>query len=350
MKNSWLSLLMLVFLAIFLVLGCSNEPLTNSREDLEGDEELSLDKEFGGFDTSDEPVGFGEPDMVDDFPEDADVADAFSVEAETVEALNSDTVKAYFLRITWGLLEGDSTATEVIDWSGSAEINKGTLVLLKTIRFERNDFIHLPRESRQKVDFTSFTSKHLDGIAIAIIDNDTTQEDLEGTFTLNAGNYSKVLAFSELDSLELVESVGSGGHEVSIISRSKEVVPFAGGFLSGHWVKTRPDGGIFRGRWINSLGTNAGHLKGIWGINRRGRKVFFGKWISLNGQFRGLLEGRWQFTRGENRGVFHGRWVNRAFTTGGTLKGHFKTGRPGDRRGFFHGRWRVKRPRDGENS
>ncbi|MFQ5863793.1 MAG: hypothetical protein ACE5IW_01030 [bacterium] len=346
MKNSWFSLLMLVSLAIFFAFGCSSEQLTSPEENLEGEEELSLDKDFGGFDTSDEPVGFGEPDMVDDFPEDAGVADAFSAEPATVEALNSDTIKVFFLRITWGLLEGDSTATDVIDWSGSAEINKGTLVLLKTIRFERNDSILLPRESRRKIDFTSITTTHFDGIAIAIIDNDTTQEDIEGTLTLTAGSYSNVLNFSDLDSLELVESIGSGDYEVSIISRSKEVVPFAGGFLAGHWVKTRLHGGIFRGRWINSLGTNAGHLKGIWGINEQGKRVFFGKWISLSGQFRGLLAGEWEYRQGENGGVFRGRWVNRALTTAGTLKGHFKTGRPGDRRGFFHGRWRVRKSED----
>ncbi|MFQ5823483.1 MAG: hypothetical protein ACE5JB_05460 [bacterium] len=343
MKNTWFSLFVLVFLATFLLIGCGKNQLISPDEELEGEEELSLDKEFGGFDTSDEAIGFGDPNMVDDFTEDADVADAFSVEAETIEALNADTVKAYFLRITWGQLEGDSTATEVIDWSGSAEINKGTLVLLKTIRFERNDFIHLPRESRQKIDFTSFTKPHFDGITIAIIDNDTTQENVEGTFTLNAGSYSKVLAFSELDSLELVEPVGTEGNEVSIISRSKEIVPFAGGFLSGRWVKTRANGGIFRGRWINSLGTNAGHLRGIWGINQQGEKVFFGKYISMNGEFRGLLAGEWEYTRDEHRGIFRGRWVNRAITIIGTLKGHFKTGRPGDGRGFFHGRWRVRK-------
>jgi hypothetical protein len=343
MKKSWFPLLVPLFLTLFLMFGCSSEQPTSTGEDLPGEEELSLDKTFGGFDTNDEPVGFGDPDMVDDFPEDADVADAFSVEAETMDALNSDTIRVFFMRITWGLLEGNPDATEEVDWSGFAEINKGTLVLLKTIRFERNDFISLPRESRQKIDFTSITTTGFDGLALAIIDNDTTQEDVEGTFTLNAGSFSVVLNFSELESFELFEDVGTAGHQVSIVSRSKDVVPFEGGFLAGRWVRTEPEGGIFRGRWINSLGINAGHLRGIWGINRRGEKVFFGKFISLNGEFRGLIAGEWEFVEGEEGGVFRGRWVNRSLTVAGTLRGHFKTGRAGDRRGFFEGRWQVRR-------
>ncbi len=346
MKKSWFSLLMLGVLVMFLAIGCSNEQAISPDENPPGEEELSLDKPFGGFNTEDETVGFGDPDMIDDFPEDVDVADPFSVDPVTVEALNSDSIKAFFVRITWGLLEGDSTATEVLDWSGFAEINKGTLVVLKTILFEPDDFIQLPRVSRQRIDFTSHILGHFDGIAIAIIDNDTTQEDVEGTLTFTAGNFSTVLSFSDLDSLDMVESVDVGSsdlnYQVSIVSQVKEVEPFEGGFMAGHWVRLRPDGGIFKGRWINSIGTNAGFLRGIWGINRRGERVFFGKFISLTGEFRGLMAGEWEFTEDDHVGVFRGRWVNRSLTLIGVLGGHFTTGRPGDGRGFFQGRWEVR--------
>ncbi len=337
MKRSW-SLMMIAMLLGFLA-ACGNEQLVNSNDP--GDEEVGLDKSFGGYDTDDEAVGFGESDMIEDFPEDEEVADSFSDDPSVVAELNATTTKVYFLRVTWGYLEGDSTATETIDWSGSTQINKGTLVLLKTIRFENNDYIHRPRPDRQTIEFTSFTKPHFDGLALAIIDNDTAQTDVEGTFTINAGSYSKVLNFSELDSLELVESVGNAGHEVSILSRSKDVTPFDGGFMAGRWIKTGPNGGEFRGRWINSMGSNAGYLRGIWGVNRNGNKVFFGKYISLNGEFRGLLEGQWEFNRNEKGGTFRGRWVDSNLQSAGTLRGHFKTGRPGDRRGFFHGRFKI---------
>ncbi len=340
MKKLWSLLWISTFIMMLIFTACSNQQLTDAEIDPEGELELSLDKEYGGYNTTDEAAAFGDTEIIENFPEDVMVTDAISVEPEVLEALNSDKVKAYFLRITWGYLEGDSTVTESTDWSGSAEINKGTLVLLKTIRFEGNDYIHLPRESRQKIDFTSFTKPHFDGLALAIIDNDTTQDDLDGTFTLTAGGYSTTLNYSQLDSLELIEDVSTEGQQVSIVSRSKEIVPFAGGFLSGRWIKTGADGGIFKGRWINSLGTNAGHLRGIWGINRFGNKVFKGKYISLNGEFRGLLAGQWTYKQNDNKGYFQGHWVDRNYQTGGTLKGHFKTGRPGDKRGFFQGRYK----------
>lgn len=344
MKRLRLPFWLLTVLLAFVLFSCNSNPLTTPDDNATAEAALSLDKAYGGFETDDEAVAFNDAEMLVDFPEDEDVIDALNTDAELMTDLNSSSIKAFVLRITWGLLEGDSTATEIVDWSGSAEISRGTLLVLKTIRFEENDFIHLPRESRQKVDFTSFTKPHFDGLALAIIDNDTSAE--EGTFTLNAGRFSRTLRFSELDSLDLLEPVGSGGHEVSLVSRTREYEPFAGGFLSGRWIKNRPNGGSFKGRWINSLGTNGGHLRGIWGINRNGEKVFYGKYISLNGRFKGLLAGQWEFDRDEEGGSFKGRWVNRSLTTVGTLAGHFKTGRPDDGRGFFHGRWKTVRSSD----
>lgn len=349
MKKLFTLVCLLSLAALVLLTACGKNQLTSPVEESGEEQPLSLDKEFGGFETNDEAVAFGDAEMLSDFPEDVQVADAFSQDAVTMDALTSDpeTVKAYFLRITFGLLEGDATAGEEVDFSGSAQVSKGTLVLLRTIRFERNDAIILPRENRQTLEFTSTVTTHFDGLALAIIDNETTDSD-DGTFTFKAGGYSKTLNFSELESLELLEEVGEGPHAVSIISRSKDVTPFDGGFVAGRWVKTRPHGGEFRGRWINSLGTNAGHLKGIWGIDRLGNKVFKGKYISLNGEFRGLMKGHWEYERGQQTGFFRGRWVNREHKTVGIIRGKFRTGRENSRRGFFHGRYHVTNSKDAE--
>ncbi len=345
-----LALLTVSALTGILAFSCStSDQLTDPAADPGTTESVSLEKEFGGYSTSDEPAAFGNSDLLAESSADQVVSDTYAADTEVIQALSTDAVtdsstaaaiKAYFLRITFGLLEGDSTATEVIDWSGSAEVNKGTLVVLKTIRFEDNDAIQLPRTSRQLVEFTAQTKPHFDGMVLAVIDNDTT--DQEGTFTFTAGSYSKTFSFSELDSLESLDPVGSNGHQVSILSRSKEYVPFAGGFITGHWIKSERHGGTFRGRWINSLGTNAGHLRGIWGINRNGRKVFKGKYINFNGEFRGLIAGVWNYEQGENGGTLRGRWVNRNHDTTGILKGKFRAGRPGDHRGFFHARYRKQ--------
>lgn len=343
MKSVWIKLAVPMALLLLFFLACSNsDQVLNSPESEFSEEQLSLDKEFGGFTTEDEAPGFNDPEFATDFQEDAEVADPMNSDMDVVNDLNSSAIKAFFVRVTWGHLEGDSTATETVDWSGSIEVNKGTLLVLRAIRFERSDKIKFPRDSRTKIEFTSKTKRHFDGLALAILDNDTSNAEIEGTLTLNLGAYTKVLSFSELDSLDLIESVDDAGNEVSIVSRSKDIVPFRGGFVSGRWIKTRPNGGIFKGRWINSLGTNAGHVRGIWGVNRNGRRVFFGKFISLNGKFRGLLKGTWEFKRGDRGGEFRGHWVDRNHDVQGILRGHFKTGRPGDRRGFFHGRWKVK--------
>ncbi len=338
---------LIAILALLALTACGkNSELTEAGTN--GEETISLEKEFGGYESNDEAPAFGDSEIMTAFEEDEDANDAYSNDAEVLDALSysqdstTDTdnpIKAYFVRLTYGLLAGDSTATDVIDWSGSIAVSKGVLVVLKKIRFEDNDFIHLPRQSRTDVEFTSQTKQHLDGMLLAVIDNDTT--DQEGLLTINAGSYSQTFTFSEMDSLESLEAVGDGGHEVSIITRCKDYVPFNGGFISGHWKKNRDNGGTLRGRWINSLGLNGGYLKGIWGKNSAGKNVFKGKYISLNGEFRGLLAGNWNYENGTDGGTFRGRWANRNRDTVGQLKGKFKTGRQGDGRGFFHGRYRV---------
>lgn len=349
MKKTLLAAILLGALSALFLSACSNnEPsLPWQAEPTTDQDQVNINAADGGFSTSDEPVAFADADVANESGEDENVADAISSDTDTEAGLNSETIKSYILRITFGLLEGDSSATEVVDWSGYAEINKGTLALLKTVRFENSDYIHLPRQSRLRLEFTAQTRPHFDGLLLAVVDNDTSQSAVDGYFTFAAGSYMRTFAFSELDSLDLLEPVGASGHEISIVSRAKEIIPFSGGFLAGRWLKETPTGGVFYGRWMNSLGTMAGHLRGIWGVNRFGERVFYGKFISLNGRFRGLLRGSWEFNLGEDGGRFKGYWVDRYHKVIGTLNGHWKSGRPGDGKGYFHGRYRRFRDTDG---
>ncbi len=334
----------LVLLAMLVFSACSNNEQLTAPGEESGEEALSLEKEFGGYESNDETSAFGDSEIADEFGEDEIVVDSYATDAAVTDVLDPaiaarDGVNACFVRVTWGLLEGDSTATDVINWDGSAQVSKGTLVVLRKIRFEGNDAIILPRTDRQLVEFTSYTKPHFDGLLLAIIKNDSTDE--EGTFTFTAGDYSKTLTFSELDSLDLIEPVGALGHEVSIISRCKEVVPFGGGFIAGRWVKTREHGGILKGRWMSGDGAHAGHLRGIWGITDNGSHVFKGKMIDINGNFRALMAGHWGYDRNDNIGGFRGRIVSRSRDTIGIVQGHFKTGRAGSDRGFFQGRFKL---------
>ncbi len=328
----------LVFSALFFALifmGCEkNNPTEPQNNELTTE---SLDKADGGYTTDDEQPGFGDMAMMVEYEESASVvSDTYA--AETDSGMTNSSFPAYFVRLTWGQLQGDSTATTDTDWSGSIEINKGVLAVRKAIRFEQNDYIHLPRASRQLVEFTSLTNIHFDGIALIIIDNDST--DTEGLLTITAGAYSRTLTFSELDSIESIETVDDLGNEFSIVAQVKDVEPFAGGFFEGKWMRRAGKGGTFEGRWINSLGTSVGYMKGIWGQNLRGRNVLFGKYIHRNGSFGGLLAGQWgnDDMDGES-GWMQGRWANRNRTTIGHFKGVWRTSLEVEGKGFFHGRW-----------
>jgi len=338
-RYALLSLLIFGLLTLLIIGGCSKDSPT----DPNNDEELTeLDKPYGGYDTSDELPAFGDPDMTVAFSDDEDVTDDITLDPEFASSLDSNGVNAYYIRITWGLLEGDSTATDVINWNGSASITHGTLGIMKRVRFEGNDKIVLPRPDRKTVQWISNTVPHFDGIVLVILDRDTLNVD--GEFTFVTDLFTRTFTYEELDSLELVETVTPQGHQVSIEAYNKRVIPFGGGFLDGKWLKTRQHGGIFKGRWINNIGTRVGHLKGIWGVNRFGEKVFFGKYVNLNGRFGGLMAGNWGYGEaGDNKGWFAGRWVNHNLTAIGKLRGHWKIKPDSERHGFFHGKWKRTR-------
>ncbi|MDZ7266560.1 MAG: hypothetical protein ONB48_03200 [candidate division KSB1 bacterium] len=319
-----------------LLTACNQQQPVEAVTEADSSTELSLEKDFGGFTTSDEAPMFNDEDVIAEAVEDAETGDPLAVESLGLAATQNG-VKAYFLRVKWGLLEFDSTATERVDWSGSIHITRGTLAALRKIAFEPGDYIQRPRSSRKEIAFTSTTQQHFDGLMLMIVDKDTAAT--AGELTITLGSYSRTFPYSDLNSLDLVEAVDATGHEVSIVSRSREVRPFAGGFLEGRWVKTNRQGGEFSGRWISSEGGNAGTLRGIWGERRNGEKVFFGKYISNKGEFGGLLAGHWDYTRGNQTGWFEGRWLDRNREATGGLKGHFLLGNNQGQRGFFAARW-----------
>lgn len=338
-RYALISLLIFGLLTLIIIGGCSKDSPTDPNQE----EELTeLDKPYGGYDTSDELPAFGDPDMTVAFEDDEDVADDITLDPEFTNSIDANGIDAYYIRISWGLLEGDSTAKDVINWNGSASITRGTLGIMKRILFEGNDRIILPRPDRKTVQWISNTAPHFDGIVLVILDRDTLNVD--GEFTFATDLFTRTFTYEELDSLELIETVTPQGHQVSIQAYNKKVIPFGGGFLEGKWIKTKQHSGVFKGRWINDVGTRIGHLKGIWGVNRFGEKVFFGKYINLNGRFGGLIAGNWDYgEEGDNMGWFAGRWVNRSLTSIGTLKGHWKIRPDSERHGFFHGKWKRTR-------
>ncbi len=335
-KYALLSLLIFALAIVLIIGGCSKNSPTEPDQDGEA---ADLDKAYGGFSTSDELPAFGDAEISASFEDDENVDDLMTLDPAFTNDMNSNTVNAYYIRITWGLLQGDSTATDVINWDGSATITRGKLGIMKRVLFESGDQIVLPRPDRKTVQWASNTSTHYDGIVLVILDKDTL--NVPGEFTFTTSLYTRTFTYDELDSLDLVETVTPQGHQVSIQAYNRQIIPFGGGFLEGKWLKNRQHGGVFKGRWINNVGTRVGHLKGIWGVNRLGEKVFFGKYVSLSGQFGGLLAGNWGYAdQVENKGWLKGRWVNRSLMSIGTLEAYWKTNENNDRFGFFHGKWK----------
>jgi hypothetical protein len=328
------SLIVLITISLASLQGCSKQSPDEPKTEIE-----SIDQEDGGFTTSQEPV---DDYLVADFgaDEDAEAGD-LSKDPSIASLLDSTGLKVYYLRLTWGMLEWDSTATTITDWSGAATITRGKLVLLRTIRFESGeDWIVRPRTSQQELAWVSKTLYHFDGVRIAIIDKDTT--DTPGTLTINMGPYSNTFTFAELDSMNAVVDVDAAGNQFSIVSRGREIVALAGGFLEGRWVKEENrDGGRFWGKWVQSNGDHAGYVKGIWGVNRQGNQVIFGKYFSKTGAFKGLLRGEWGYDNVTlGKGWFKGVWLNERRANIGTLIGTFNTK---DDKGFFQGHWKQGR-------
>jgi hypothetical protein len=337
------SILLIVglFMTVFVLNGCIFDSAQNINNDNTEVEVPDLEDEFGGYRPTNEAPGFGDPEILAEFVEDQDVVDLLDTDPQIAEAMEDSLVEVYFLRITWGNLEWDTTATAVMDWSGKAQIDKGSLVLLRTIRFEPADRIHRPRPNRQTLEWTSYTRPHFDGIYIAIVVLPSDTSSAEGSLTFSTTPFSRTFNYSELDSINVIYSVDEEGNEIAFRGCKKELVPCGNGFLEGRWIRTARHKGVFKGRWITRDGSLAGHFMGHWGIRRNGQKVFFGKCISHNGEFRWLIRARWEYAhwQGENRGWFVGEWFDRNRVARGVLKGHFRVGGQMGRKGFFEGGW-----------
>ncbi len=339
MKRELLTLVGCLAISSFLMQACDKEQPLGTGADRIGGEELNLEKDFGGFTTDDEAVMFNNDEVRAEFLEDGSVSDPVSDQA-TLNLSAADAPKAIEVRLTWGLLAGDPTAEELIDWSGMVSVSRGVLAVLKVIRFEselQGDRLHLPRANSRELAFSSYADKHYDGLLLLIVDDDLS--GTPGEFTIQAGNYSRTFTFEELAPLNIVEPVGPNANAVSIIGRRRGAQAPDGGFLSGSWLETNNHGGRFSGRWINSAGENAGAVCGIWGVRRNGEQVFYGKYIGLNGEFAGLLGGHWSYAGDEHTGVFEGSWFNLDLQESGVVAGNFQLGQSCEDCGFFGGRW-----------
>lgn len=318
-----LAFVVLVFVALA---GCSKDSVGT----IESGETLNYEDDFGGYDMSDESPGFGEDAILDDVSDESDETVTIDASLSPVyDSLDADgSVNVYCVKILWGMLELDSTVTDITDWSGTIEIDYGAIRPARLIRFERGDYFVRSSMTRYSFEWVSHTSIHYDGIMLFVYDLPDERTAEEGTVTFTTGPYTKTFQLSELEAFSEIVEIDNIGNKVSIESFLVTPEIQKNGFLEGRWVKKGPFHGIFFGHWVAYDGSSMGHVKGHWGTNSAGDRVFYGKWITRLGLFKGLLHGTWDTditTESSNptAGTFQGEWVNRAQTVMGELHGNW---------------------------
>ncbi len=347
---SWM-LVGLVGLSLSLT-GCnliSGSDETADNESLpEAPAELNLI--FGGYETTDEPIAFGDTKILDDYTDDIEeqVDDEIAEDPEVVRMRNRLQTDVYCLRITWGHLEreGDSP----LDWSGSANVITGAMVVRKAILFDAGDYIHRPREDRRLVEWTSYTYDHLDGVALMILDPETliTGEAVVNQFTFQTGPFTRTFAMEELASIDTLITVDDSGNAIHFVGKLREPGFCRIGFTRGEWYRRGFDWGEFRGGWIDEDGDLAGHVQGMWGYDADGRNVMVGKYIDRNGNFLGLLRGTFEAgvaSAGEGRhGWMRGHCYDENHEVQGTFRGRWKEPRGRGQHGYFQAVWGMECP------
>lgn len=325
-----LSVMLLAAAVGFVAVGCSGDSGSGSIDTGETD----LNSEYGGYTTSNEAPAFGDPELAKAMGADEPVIDPL-YPAVALDSLDDGTRTVYALALRWGQLEGDSTVTDLTDWSGSLSLAYGGMPVRQLIRFERGqDYIVRPRTSRTLLEWVSFTSVHFDGLLVLIVDPPVDSDTMPGPnqLVLTLPQYSRTFSMDELASLEELIDIDASGNQLAINARKLELTACGEGPMEGVW-RLNPSrrNGEFFGRWMTDDGVFGGHLRGHFGVRSDGSHVFFGKVIGVSGRFEGLLRGTWGVDPADSTsGWYEGVWASRLGLAAGTVKGTWQSKSPAD--------------------
>ena len=295
----------------------------------------ALEEENGGLDMEDEAPGFGLPDdfAAADLDDGAVYTDAYAEDTDTIAMLDAPGAVAADVTIVWGQLPPDLAPEDYVrDWSGTLRLNRGGLIVRRTIRFEDATDRVRPRTDRAEVGFDSVTRPHNDGLMLTVVDPDPGAGPLVLTYERPDGaSYDLLLA----DLLEgpQVRDVGDAGDRIVAVALRRDRDACDHGFGRGRWHALRDHLGRLLGRIFDAAGEPIGHIRGVWGERPDGEQVFFGKYIDDEGRFRGIFGGHYR------DGEMVGRWLTR-FGEHGRLHGLYRESVPGPRvGGGFVLRW-----------
>jgi len=292
----------------------------------------ALEHPNGGLDMEDEPPVFGE--------ESTFVDQAIEPERQYDDPLDSDAavqdlrgqpgVARLRVMILWGQLPPDRTA-QAHDWTGRLTIDRGAMVVRRTIGFEDATDQLAPRTDPRMVAFASITRPFSDGLLLEVIDNAPGSGPMVMHYQGRDGTQRSLDLANLLDGPVTNEIDANGNRMLALAVRHDDVCDH--GFVRGRWHALRDNLGVFRGVVSGQDGAPKGHVRGLWGARASGERVFFGKYINLEGGFRGILAGHY------GNGDFAGRWLTRAGEYG-RVQGHYRESIPGpETGGEFLGRW-----------
>ncbi len=291
----------------------------------------------GGLDMEDEAPLFGDQDLFDSaaIVDEVAVTDSMSDNEEVVAMhLNADAVRIN-AAIRWGQIPFNPDAQGPVDWSGTLSVNRGAILVRRTVAFEQATGDGLePRENLRSVSFRSTTLPASDGLRVTIIDpNPLDAEPLRLDYSDASGLVHSIAVGELLAAPQSFDVDDRGNRIVAVALRHREDTDCRSGFMRGRWHQVVRHGGRLLGRVRNAQGEPLGHMRGVYGQRDNGNKVFFGKYIGSDGAFRGIFAGRYR------DGHFRGRWMNRSGDVG-ALGGRYRETIPGPEvGGHFLGRW-----------
>jgi hypothetical protein len=294
----------------------------------------ALEQENGGLTMDDEAPAFGQQDLMNEatLPQE-DFADPYLEDLEIQQMQQAPDAVVFHTLVMWGQFPLNLELQQPRNWSGALHVNRGAIIVNKTVAFEGPTDNMLPRPDPQTVTFSSATLPHHDGLRLTIIDPDPlNSEPMTLTYATPNGPLIS-LPMAALVNGPVNHVVDEDDNRVVAVAQAQPVDVCAHGTLGGNWHQLVPGRGKFIGPVVNALGDPIGHVRGIYGVRNNGKEVFFGKYINTNGKFMGIFAGRY----GDEQ--FEGRWLHRSGEVG-ALGGGYRETIPGpETGGHFLGRW-----------
>lgn len=321
-------------LAVLLTIpavACTNEAAPAEDGDLDAITD-ALERENGGFETTDEAPQFGDDALyaAADLEADAPVTDAMATDPAITQLEANPAVEGRDVVVMWGRMPADPAGTPRV-WSGELRLSRGAMVVRRRIAFEERTDQIAPRTRRDAVQFESRTSTHADGLVLTVLDPTPADPNpIVLTYTSTDGTATYALDLRAAAEDPVSADAGDGNRIVAAAHRRHRDA-CERGFLRGRWHAMTPNAGRYAGLVLDAEGEPTGHIRGIYGQRANGEAVFFGKFIARSGGFRGLVRGTY------DGGSFEGRWLDRGGDRG-AVRGAY---RPGEalRAGHFLGRW-----------